>query len=327
MSVTKKFNVVAAGRACTDIVAHVDKEFLKNYNIRSDGQRQVTTSEMQEMREHLLAPETLGGGPSANTAADVVALGGKAGFFGKINANEIADNFFLNDLKERGIALCCNPAVTAEASSAFCLVLLTDHHRSFAFNPGCADDYAVEDFAQFDFTTTDFFLIEAHLLTSANAMPALLKAMEFAQAKCQIVVNLHGVLSWQGQFTVASSIAEHADIIIGNQNEQMAFAQIRRMYQRSAQTPQMFVTTKGENGAEAIKTGDRSWHVNAITPAQLVSTVGAGDAFIAGFLLGLSTGLDIAESLNRGVRCAAAILEELGARPPVSRSLNHLFLV
>jgi sugar/nucleoside kinase (ribokinase family) len=325
MSVTRKFNVVAVGRACTDIVAHVDKEYLKLYHIPCNGQRQVTTSEMQEMREHLLAPETVGGGPSANTVADVTALGGKAGFFGKINAHEIANNFFLNDLNERGIVLCCNPAVNAEASSAFCLVLLTDHHRSFAFNPGCADDYAIKDFAQFDFTSTDFFLIEAHLLTSANAMPAVLKALEFAQSKCQIVVNLHGILSWKGLFTVATVIAEHADIIIGNQSEQMAFAQIRRMYQRTADTAQLFVSTKGENGAEAIKTGDRSWHVNAISPAQLVSTVGAGDAFIAGFLMGLSTGLDIAESLNRGVHCAAAILEELGARPPVARSLNHLF--
>jgi sugar/nucleoside kinase (ribokinase family) len=321
----KQFNVVAAGRACTDIVARVDKDFLKIYRIPIDGQRQVTDAEMQEMREHLLEPETLAGGPSANTVADIAALGGKAGFFGKINVDDIANNFFLQDFKQRGVAICCDPAIAAAHLSAYCLVLLTDYHRSFAFNPGCADDFSITDFEKFDFSTTDFFLVEAHLLTSTNAQAALMKAIELAKTNCRVVINLHGLTSWQGEFSVGTFILDNADIIIGNQKEQLAYASIRRLHQRVDSVSQLFVTTKGELGAEAIQTGGRSWHVNAIIPAQLISSVGAGDAFIAGFLLGLSTGLETEESLRRGINCAAAILEELGARPPVTRSLNHLF--
>jgi sugar/nucleoside kinase (ribokinase family) len=138
-------------------------------------------------------------------------------------------------------------------------------------------------------------------------------------------VNLHGLITWQGQMEVGKFILEYADIIIGNQQEQMAFASVRRLFQRVDSTAQLYVTTKGEHGAEAIETGGRSYHTNATEPKQLVSTVGAGDAFIAGFLLGLSTGLTIEESLSRGINCASAILEELGARPPVTRSLSHLF--
>ena len=40
MSSTPKFNLIAAGRAYTDVITHVSTDFLSIHNIPFDGQRE-----------------------------------------------------------------------------------------------------------------------------------------------------------------------------------------------------------------------------------------------------------------------------------------------
>lgn len=164
--------------------------------------------------------------------------------------------------------------------------------------------------------------MEAHLLTSATARPAIEEALKMAKGKSHIAVNLQGITSWDKHADITEMIASQADIVIGNQEEQAAFQSIAHSFQRSE--GQIVITTKGENGVEAVQ-GDEKFEVAAKAPKNFVSSVGAGDGFIAGFLLAQSKGKGIEESMKYGVQVATAILEEQGARPPANKSLVPLF--
>ena len=197
---------------------------------------------------------------------------------------------------------------------------MSDHRgreSQFAYNVGYADKFGTKDFDPALFGAADFFLVEAFLLARPSAEIAVIGAMETAKGKTRIVVNLQHIPSWKNYTRQAQAIIELADIIIGNDNEQNLF---RQVMDAPGLPQQMIVTTMAERGAE-LRMGAKRFSVAAY-PCRIANGIGAGDAFAAGFLLGLSKGWDANESLNAGARAASAILEEISARP--TKSLSHL---
>ncbi len=69
--------------------------------------------------------------------------------------------------------------------------------------------------------------------------------------------------------------------------------------------------THGSDGA-SFHTPTGSWHVPAV-PVQVVDTVGAGDAFLAGLLVALGNGLPPAEALTAGAREGARVAGQRGS--------------
>jgi sugar/nucleoside kinase (ribokinase family) len=304
----KKFNVVAVGRAYTDIIADASTGFLRTHQIPIDGQRECSVAELKSIQEALSSTQFIPGGPSANSVAMIASLGGKAGYFGKVYS-DAAGQSFLEDFNQRKIELCCSPYANNPEMSATCIVLVTGEQRSFIYNPGCGDYFSPEDFDKFDFSSCDYFLVEAHLLTSVIAKATIVNALKQAKNKCDIVINLQGMTEWLSD--TAKFIISQADIIIGNEREQTAFTQT---VSSSHPASQLIVTTKGALGAE-IQQGNDKYHTPAKKPKVFINSIGAGDAFIAGLLFGLSSRLSITASIQCALETAAAILAVSGARP------------
>ncbi len=85
----------------------------------------------------------------------------------------------------------------------------------------------------------------------------------------------------------------------------------------------LIVTTRGAKGSEAFWYGDH-YTVPARQPEQLIGGVGAGDAYLAGLLTGLSRYGKIERAMQLGASAAAEVLGEPGPRP--TRSLAHLMI-
>ena len=100
-----------------------------------------------------------------------------------------------------------------------------------------------------------------------------------------------------------------------------------------ADGPTLLLVTRGANGVSAItRTG--SFDVPAV-PVEVVDTVGAGDTFNAGLLVGLArAGLlspnalgaagaqDLRPAVELGVRAAAVTVSRAGANPPTAAQLG-----
>lgn len=76
--------------------------------------------------------------------------------------------------------------------------------------------------------------------------------------------------------------------------------------------PSMAIVTLGAAGAVAA-TRQGVWYAAAPKPPGAASAVGAGDAFLAGLMLGLDGGAEPPEALRRGVAAGTAVLSGTGA--------------
>ena len=73
--------------------------------------------------------------------------------------------------------------------------------------------------------------------------------------------------------------------------------------------------TRGEDGSLILQPRRDGSTIKAETTPKLVDTTGAGDAYAAGFLTGLTGGRSLAECGRMGSTAAAAVIGHYGARP------------
>ena len=83
-----------------------------------------------------------------------------------------------------------------------------------------------------------------------------------------------------------------------------------------------FIITFGEQGV-MVNIGDETWNEPPYTPSQIVDTIGAGDAFASGFLMGFLEGDPVKRCIHYGLTCAK---ETLLTRQTVSNKLSKSFL-
>lgn len=83
-----------------------------------------------------------------------------------------------------------------------------------------------------------------------------------------------------------------------------------------------FIITFGEQGV-MVRIGNETWNEPPYTPSQIVDTIGAGDAFASGFLMGFLEGDPVKRCIHYGLACAK---ETLLTRQTVSNKLSKNFL-
>lgn len=83
---------------------------------------------------------------------------------------------------------------------------------------------------------------------------------------------------------------------------------------RVSQGAETAVVTLGEKGSIAYD--GQKFYEYGIFPATVVNTVGAGDSFMAGFMYGIMTGLEISKCQELGAKIAAGVIETFGPWKP-----------
>lgn len=316
------YDVIGIGRAYIDVIAPASHDLLKKYDIPLGTGRYFDVPGINQVKSELPDPTYFPGGTIPNTLSGLAAMGGNIGYFGKI-ADDAAGNVFLEDLKARKINHLC-PGYVAEAPlSGTCIVLLTDDgERSFALHKGCVDQYADEDFKNFDFGSTKYLLVAANLLSNASTFEVIAQAVrQAAETKCKIVLSLSEVRNWEERAAMAHEIvARHADVLIGNEEEMSSLFKVTGELSGPQYT---VVTTRGARGASARRGGEER-HIPALQTEHFVSSLGAGDQFLAGFLKGEVMGLPLEGSLQLAIRCADAIIRQTEARPLVGADWSPL---
>ncbi len=107
-----------------------------------------------------------------------------------------------------------------------------------------------------------------------------------------------------------------ADVFIGNEVEFKQAEQIlgysrQNLFKLGLST---LIETKGEKGSIIYHSDGRQEKIVAMRPKRVVETTGAGDAYRAGLLSGLSQGLSLTKSCELGAKIAAKSIEYSGAQ-------------
>jgi 5-dehydro-2-deoxygluconokinase len=116
--------------------------------------------------------------------------------------------------------------------------------------------------------------------------------------------NEHGELVYR---QLARSAADHADVVIGNEEEiEASVGSPEALLELGVQT---VVLKRGERGALLFHDGkevDIPGH-----PVDVVNGLGAGDAFAAAFVQGLHAGLPVEQAVHRGTVAGAMVASQL----------------
>lgn len=314
----KMLDVYGIGNPLIDLLAHVPDEFILDRNMDKDRMYLVTAEDQQKLLSDL-AEENLGvamapGGSCANTIIGIGQLGGKAAFSGKIGADEHG-KVYREKLEESGIQAYLGKDNGVTGSS---LVLVTDDgSRTMNTYLGMSQELHYEDISEHAMIMSKYVYLTGYLWDTETQREAVTVALEKAKKhQTKITMSLSDPFCVnRHRDSFKELLKNYVDIVFCNQEE--AFAMTNTKYseealEQLAADVETVVLTLGSRGALITNNG-RTLYIDPVS-VKAIDTTGAGDAFAAGFLYGITQGNSFLESGRIASFLAAEVISHMGPR-------------
>jgi len=265
------------------------------------------------------------GGSSANIAAGVVKLGGKAALVTSVSDDAVGRTCRTMLRDTYGVDDTYVTTVGGEARNSLALYeSRIKGHQSVIYRNGAADfEMTVADVQAVDYAAFGALVTAGTVFAAEPSRTAAFKAFELAhQAGLPIIFDVdYRPYSWPSP-EVAADVLSRAgamsDVIIGN-DEEFGFMAggiekgLDKARELATSTATIVVYKMGEHGAVTItKDGELRtgiYNVTALKPT------GAGDSFMAGMLSSIADGYDLEDAVLRGSACAAIVVGKPGCAP------------
>lgn len=273
------------------------------------------------------------GGSSANIAAGIVKLGGKAALLTRVSDDAVG-RFCVKKLHHYGVDTTHVTTVGGEARNSLALYeSRVAGHQSVIYRNGAADfEMTVTDVEAVDFTNYTALVSAGTVFAAEPSRSAAFQAFELAHAAgIPIIFDVdYRPYSWpspQVAADVLSRAGTLSDVIVGNDDE-FGFmagskdAGLQKARDLANSTAAIVVYKMGEHGAITFAGGNETR--TGIYPVTALKPTGAGDSFMAGMLSSIAAGHDLKSALMRGSACAAIVVAKPGCAPamPVTSELD-----
>jgi sugar/nucleoside kinase (ribokinase family) len=164
--------------------------------------------------------------------------------------------------------------------------------------------------------------MEGYLWDPPGAKEAFLKASRIAHGSGRKAsISLSDPFCVERHRTEFLDLVEHhVDILFANEHEIMSLYQVETFdeaLQHVRGHCEVAALTRSGKGS-VIVSGDELHVIDAEPVAHVVDSTGAGDAYAAGFLFGLTEGHGLATCGRIGGIAAAEVISHVGARPEES---------
>lgn len=312
-------DVTGIGNAIVDVIARADDTFLEAIDVPKGSMRLIDADEAESLYDRMGPGIEVSGGSVANAMAGLAAVGGRAGFIGRVRDDTLG-RVFSHDLRSVGVRYTTAPA-SGGLPTARCLILVTpDAQRTLNTFLGASTALEPADLDVGMITDAAVTFLEGYLWDRAGARAAVRKAAALARENGRKVA-----LSLSDPFCVERHAADfHAllddggvDILLANEDEAKALTgagDVEGAVAAIRERCPVAAVTRSEKGAVLIENGTTTT-IEAAPVSQVVDTTGAGDLFAAGFLYGLTAGRDVVTSGRIGAVAAAEAISHFGARP------------
>ncbi|MBM3542254.1 MAG: adenosine kinase [Alphaproteobacteria bacterium] len=313
-----RYDVLGIGNAIVDVVARTDDAFLLRHGLAKGAMTLIDAPRAEILYAAMPPAVETSGGSAANTIAALASLGGRGAFVGKVHGDQLG-RVFRHDIRALGVAFDSRDSVGG-APTARCLILVTpDAQRTMQTFLGACVELGPDDVDPAAVGAAAVTYLEGYLWDPPGAQRAFVKAAQVAHAAGRLVA-----LSLSDAFcverhreTFLELIENHVDILFANESEVIALTRapgFDEALQAMRGRCSVAALTRSERGSVVVADGDV--HViDAVRPERLVDTTGAGDAYAAGFLFGLSRGQDLPICGRLGALAASEIIAHVGARP------------
>ena len=322
---TDRLDVLGIGNAVVDVLVRSDNDFLSRHGMIKGTMRLIDAEQAERLYRAMGPGVEISGGSAANTIAGIASLGGKAGFIGVVQNDQLGE-VFRHDIVSLGVHY-PTPARDAGDPTARCLVLVTpDGQRTMNTYLGASQLLGPEDVDEAAVKRAQITYLEGYLFDPPAAKEAFYKAARIAHENGgKVALTLSDpfcVERHREEFHVF--VRDEVDILFANEAEIGALYETSSFEQACAAVRPLApiaALTRSENGS-VIVAGEETHVVPAEPVSYVVDTTGAGDLYASGFLHGLSRGQPLADCARLGTLAAAEVISHIGARPEAN--LAHL---
>lgn len=273
------------------------------------------------------------GGSSANIAAGIVKLGGKAALVTRVSDDSVG-RFCVNKLHHYGVDTTYVTSVGGEARNSLALYeSRVQGHQSVIYRNGAADfEMTIADVEAVDYSKFSALVTAGTVFAAEPSRSATFRAFELARAAgLPIIFDVdYRPYSWPS-VAIAADVLSRAgalsDVIVGNDDE-FGFmagskdAGLQKARDLANTTAAIVVYKMGEHGAVTFAGGTETR--TGIYPVTALKPTGAGDSFMAGMLSSIAAGHDLESAVMRGSACAAIVVAKPGCAPamPITSELD-----
>ena len=311
-----RFDILGIGNAIVDVVAPTDDSFLSRHDMHKGTMALVDAATAERLYAAMPPGQESSGGSAANTCAVAAGLGARVAYLGKIAEDQLG-TVFTHDIRAVGVHFPSTP-LRGGAPTARCLILVTpDGQRTMnTFLGACvtldATDVDPSLVADAAVTYLEGYLFDPPAQAAFRAAAAAAHA-----AGRQVALSLSDPFCVnRHRAAFRDLVAGHVDILFANEAEITALYEAND-FAIAAELVRADVglaaLTRSEAGSLILR-GTETVQI-AAEPTTVVDTTGAGDAYAAGFLAGLTAGRDLATCGRIASIAAAEVISHYGARP------------
>src|SRR5258705_1807557 len=301
-------DVVGIGNAMVDVLSHADEALVARQGLVKGTMQLVDEVRARALYDAMGPGVEMSGGSAANTIVGVASFGGRAHYVRKVRNDQLGD-VFAHDLRSTGVEYDTPPATDGQPTGR-CLIMVTpDAQRTMGTFLGASVSLSPDDIDADLIARGKILYLEGYLFDPPRAQDAFRVAASIAHERGRVVS-----LTLSDPFCVdrhrhafLELVKGYVDVLFANEAEICSLYEVHDFdaaLQHARQHCQIAALTRSARGS-VIVGGDEVHVIDAHPIEALVDTTGAGDLYAAGFLFGLSRGLDLA-SCGR-VRSAAAV--------------------
>lgn len=325
----KKYDVYALGNALVDIEYHKQPKELISMGI----EKGVMTLIDEQLHNHLF--NYLGGqhekmacgGSAANSLIALAQMGGQS-YFSCCVANDMAGQFFIQDLKKSGLHTNADFHMVDGGVTGKCMVFVTpDADRTMNTFLGASANLDHSFVSEQAIADSDYIYLEGYLVTDQRSRDAVLLAKKYALqhgVKTALTLSDPNMMRFFRD-GMLQMIGEGVDLLFANAEEAQELtgtADTEQMVERMKAYARTFAITTGADGA-LVFDGQELYQI-APNPVTAIDTLGAGDMFAGAFLYGLTHGYGYVESGRLASLASSKIVTQYGPRLSTVECLDVL---
>ncbi|MHC4585380.1 MAG: adenosine kinase [Planctomycetota bacterium] len=321
-----ELDVYALGNALMDIQVQVEDSLLTELGLEKGSRYLTERYRQEEILQKLIGfnslesarkagkLQTAAGGTAANTMYGISQLGGRTGFCGKVADDEFGA-LYVEYMRQSNIIFKEN---TGQGITGTCVVLISeDAQRTMLTCLGVSGEIDYEDIDEELLKHSRYIYLEGFLFESECATQTMLRAVAAARkngVKIALTTSDATCIDRYGDMLI-QFIQNDVDLLFANASEARALsgadnndAALRVL----SGWCEGVAVTDGEHGSMVSFNDD----VTRITPNRVsaVDTTGAGDAYAAGLLYGITSGHTVRESGMIASLFSAGVVSQIGPR-------------
>lgn len=310
-------SLLGISNAIVDILAHVDDAFVETIGAPLGSMTLIDENRAREIYSMMGPATEMSGGSVANSVAGFANLGGTAAYIGRVRADQLGE-IFVHDMRSLGVDVRLDPAQEGAPTARSHILINADGQRTMQTYLGACTELSVSDITEQTVGKPRVILIEGYVWDCPEGPQLAAEAIRIAKAGNSAVA-----LSLSDSFCVErhrqefhDAVRDGVDIVVADEDEANALLRTESFEDTFAALENydnLFAITRSEKGS-VIKHGDDVVVQEAFAVEKLVDTTGAGDAYTAGFLFGLTSDKPLPECARIGTFCATKVIQQVGAR-------------